>query len=448
MYSTSPARSAARSAGRPPARGARASRGCRRCGRCRPSTPTPAARHPAGLTSARRGRLAAPRSGPRAPGPSRRRRRAGGGRAACCARRSGAGSASSRARARSRSRRSSPGGSSRSRRPGARSRPETRPRGVAGGGRRRAGLARHRHPHRARELRPLPAGDRRRAERGRRRRDGGLPPPRQPVHADAAARPPHRPRPGDGVLPAQPRLDRGGATRRRPTGSSASRSSTGTSTTATARRTSTGRIRLSCSCRCTSGRCIPAPDGSSEVGAGDGMGGTDGLPLPPGSGDREHLEVLDRVALPVIEAFAPQLLIVRARQDGHAADTLSEQLVSAAQFRAMAERAAALAKRLGIGLGALSTRAATTSAPCRRLTARSSRASAASTSTWTTSSCRRTRPSRTAGTSACARSSRCSGGTGRSCADAAPAARARVAGMPAPESLDEAARRLGTRCAR
>ena len=81
-------------------------------------------------------------------------------------------------------------------------------RGAAGGGRRRAGLARHRHAHRARELRPLPARHRRRAQRGRRRRDGGLPPPRQPVHADAAARPPHRARPGDGVLPAQPRLDR------------------------------------------------------------------------------------------------------------------------------------------------------------------------------------------------------------------------------------------------
>jgi len=87
-----------------------------------------------------------------------------------------------------------------------------------------------------------------------------------------------------------------------------------------------------------------------EVGAGDGTGRTVNLPLPPGSGDREHLEVLDRVALPVIEAFAPQLLIVSAGQDGHAADTLSEQLVSAAGFRAMAERAATLAKRLGIGL--------------------------------------------------------------------------------------------------
>jgi acetoin utilization deacetylase AcuC-like enzyme len=87
-----------------------------------------------------------------------------------------------------------------------------------------------------------------------------------------------------------------------------------------------------------------------EVGAGDGVGRTVNLPLPPGSGDREHLEALDRVALPIIEAFAPQLLIVSAGQDGHAADTLSGQLLSANGFRAMAERASAIATRLGIGL--------------------------------------------------------------------------------------------------
>ena len=94
----------------------------------------------------------------------------------------------------------------------------------------------------------------------------------------------------------------------------------------------------------------PGTGRHDEVGAGDGTGRTVNLPLPPGSGDREHLEALDRVALPIIEAFAPQLLIVSAGQDGHAADTLSGQLLSAAGFRAMAERAAALAKRLGIGL--------------------------------------------------------------------------------------------------
>jgi acetoin utilization deacetylase AcuC-like enzyme len=87
-----------------------------------------------------------------------------------------------------------------------------------------------------------------------------------------------------------------------------------------------------------------------EVGAGDGAGSTVNIPLPPGSGDREYLEALDRVALPILEQFAPQLLIVSAGQDGHAADPLSDQLISAAGFHAFAERVAALARRLGIGL--------------------------------------------------------------------------------------------------
>ena len=90
-----------------------------------------------------------------------------------------------------------------------------------------------------------------------------------------------------------------------------------------------------------------------ETGEGDGRGYTVNIPLPPGSGDAEYLEALDRVALPIIEQFAPQLLFVSAGQDGHAADPLSDQLLSAAGFRAMAERAAALARRLKIGLVAV-----------------------------------------------------------------------------------------------
>jgi acetoin utilization deacetylase AcuC-like enzyme len=87
-----------------------------------------------------------------------------------------------------------------------------------------------------------------------------------------------------------------------------------------------------------------------EAGGGDGTGATVNVPLPPGSGDREHLEALDRVALPIVEAFAPQLLLVSAGQDGHAADPLSNQLLSLAGFRAMAQRVAALGRRLGIGV--------------------------------------------------------------------------------------------------
>jgi acetoin utilization deacetylase AcuC-like enzyme len=87
-----------------------------------------------------------------------------------------------------------------------------------------------------------------------------------------------------------------------------------------------------------------------ETGEGEGAGRTVNIPLPPGSGDSEHLAALDRIALPIIKQFSPQLLLVSAGQDAHAADPLSDQLLSAGGFRAMASRAAQLARRLGIGL--------------------------------------------------------------------------------------------------
>jgi acetoin utilization deacetylase AcuC-like enzyme len=87
-----------------------------------------------------------------------------------------------------------------------------------------------------------------------------------------------------------------------------------------------------------------------ETGAGDGRGYTINLPLPPGSRDQEYLDALDRVALPIIEEFRPQLLLVSAGQDAHAGDPLSTQLISAPGFGAMAQRAAELARRLRIGL--------------------------------------------------------------------------------------------------
>jgi acetoin utilization deacetylase AcuC-like enzyme len=90
-----------------------------------------------------------------------------------------------------------------------------------------------------------------------------------------------------------------------------------------------------------------------ETGNRDGGGHSVNIPLPAGSRDQEYLEALDRVALPIIEQFAPQLLLVSAGQDGHASDPLSEQLLSCRGFRAMAERAAALARRLSIGLVAV-----------------------------------------------------------------------------------------------
>jgi acetoin utilization deacetylase AcuC-like enzyme len=90
-----------------------------------------------------------------------------------------------------------------------------------------------------------------------------------------------------------------------------------------------------------------------EVGSGPGRGFTVNVPMPPGSGNIEHVDAFDRVAGPVIDAFDPGLLIVSAGQDGHQADPLSDQALTVAGFGTLASRAAGLASRRGIGLVAL-----------------------------------------------------------------------------------------------
>ncbi len=94
----------------------------------------------------------------------------------------------------------------------------------------------------------------------------------------------------------------------------------------------------------------PGTGWHDEAGAGDGEGMTVNIPLPPGSGDPEYLQAVDQVVLPLVEDYRPQLLIVSAGQDGHAADPLADQLISLSGFQAMAARVTELARRLGIGM--------------------------------------------------------------------------------------------------
>jgi len=90
-----------------------------------------------------------------------------------------------------------------------------------------------------------------------------------------------------------------------------------------------------------------------EVGVGEGRGYTVNLPMPPGCGDREHLEGFEAVAGPILDQFDPGLLIVSAGQDGHVADQLASQNLTAAGYHALAEASARFAEERGIGLVAL-----------------------------------------------------------------------------------------------
>lgn len=90
-----------------------------------------------------------------------------------------------------------------------------------------------------------------------------------------------------------------------------------------------------------------------ETGVGAGRGFTVNLPMPPGCGDREHIEGFQAIAGPILDQFDPGLLIVSAGQDGHVADQLASQNLTAAGYHALASASADFASRKGIGLVAL-----------------------------------------------------------------------------------------------
>ncbi len=215
---------------------------------------------------------------------------------------------------------------------------------------RRAAVARHRHARHARAASgPLTARRRRRAERRRRRRDGGLPPARQPVRAHPPARPSHRARPGDGLLPAsttssiaaryaqahvRDRARRGPRLGRPPRQRDAGDPLGGP----------VGALRR----RCTSGRSIPAPAGSTRSAGATVPGRRSTSRCRRARATREYLEALDRVVLPAIEAFRPAACCWSPPGRTATPPTRSRtSWLSLAGFRAMAERAAALARRLG-----------------------------------------------------------------------------------------------------
>ncbi len=74
------------------------------------------------------------------------------------------------------------------------------------------------------------------------------------------------------------------------------------------------------------------------TGEGPGEGYTINLPVPPGTGEAEWMELFDRVVMPVAGAFDPQLVLVSAGFDAHAADPLAECRLRTETFEIMAGR--------------------------------------------------------------------------------------------------------------
>jgi acetoin utilization deacetylase AcuC-like enzyme len=70
------------------------------------------------------------------------------------------------------------------------------------------------------------------------------------------------------------------------------------------------------------------------------------VPLQPGLGDEDWLAAFDAQVTPAIRAFEPEVLLVSAGFDAHEDDPLAGMRVTAAGFRELARRSAALAPRV------------------------------------------------------------------------------------------------------
>ena len=84
----------------------------------------------------------------------------------------------------------------------------------------------------------------------------------------------------------------------------------------------------------------------AEVGDGDGQGFNINVELPIGSGDRAYELAFHDIVAPVLEQFAPQLIIGACGQDASAFDGNGRQNVSMDGFRAIGERFAEVAREV------------------------------------------------------------------------------------------------------
>ncbi len=86
-------------------------------------------------------------------------------------------------------------------------------------------------------------------------------------------------------------------------------------------------------------RCFPPGYGGSEDrGAGAGLGCNLNIPLQPGAGDDAYRHAFERIVVPALERYRPQLIIVASGLDANAADPLARMQLHSESFRWMTRR--------------------------------------------------------------------------------------------------------------
>ncbi|PMX27827.1 class II histone deacetylase [Pseudomonas sp. MPR-R2A7] len=93
--------------------------------------------------------------------------------------------------------------------------------------------------------------------------------------------------------------------------------------------------------------CFPAGySGEADRGRGAGLGANINIPLPPGSGHEAYLYAMQRIVMPALERFEPELIIVACGYDANAVDPLARMLLHSDSFRQMTRCVRKAAERL------------------------------------------------------------------------------------------------------
>lgn len=93
--------------------------------------------------------------------------------------------------------------------------------------------------------------------------------------------------------------------------------------------------------------CFPAGySGEEDRGHGAGLGANINIPLPPGSGHDAYLHAMERIVIPALERFEPELIIVACGYDANAVDPLARMLLHSDSFRQMTRHVREAAERL------------------------------------------------------------------------------------------------------
>lgn len=76
----------------------------------------------------------------------------------------------------------------------------------------------------------------------------------------------------------------------------------------------------------------------NERGAGSAVGTSINIPLPAGSGNGAYLEAMDRVVVPALRRFRPDLIVVSSGFDAAMTDPLGRMIVTANGYRPLTQR--------------------------------------------------------------------------------------------------------------